>query len=67
MAEDEDHSSVATSNRISQMMQIGDDISNRPSIFSVKNHENKQETVFTSNTNSPFQKVDVNLLLYYNI
>lgn len=55
LIEDEDHSSVATSNRISQMMQIGDDISNRPSVFSLKNQDVKYETGgFTSKTNSPF-------------
>jgi len=37
LVDDEDHSSFASNNRISQMMQIGDDISNRPSVFSIKN------------------------------
>ena len=35
--EDEDHSSIASRSRISQIMQMSDDISNRPSVFSVKN------------------------------
>lgn len=42
------------------MMQIGDDMSSRPSIFSMKGGAeiNKIESVFTSKGNSPFQHVD---------
>ncbi len=34
--DDEDHSSFASKNRISQIMQMADDMSNRHSVFSVK-------------------------------
>ena len=55
LVEDEDYSSMASNNRISQMMQMADDFSSRPSVFSVKNHDVvKMDNVFTSKTNSPF-------------
>ena len=36
VAEDEDSSSIASKNRVSQMMQMVDDVSCRPSGFSVR-------------------------------
>ncbi|CDW76855.1 guanylate-binding n-terminal domain containing protein [Stylonychia lemnae] len=60
LVDDEDHSSIASNNRISQMMLIGDDISSRPSVFSVKNQDARTDNIFSSKNNSPFQHIDVN-------
>ena len=51
LVEDEDYSSVASNTRMSQMMQMAEEVSNRPSVFSLKNEHMKPN-------NSPFQQVD---------
>lgn len=57
--DDEDHSSLASKNRISQMMEATDNVSSRPSVFSIKPTDLRTDSGFDSKSNSPFNKVEV--------